>query len=438
MNRIKSILTHNIALKALSLVIALVIWILVVNISKPEITDTKTVTLEVHNKNVFEKEGKSWQIDRNTVSVSYRVRSDVRQLISAADFRAYVDLNDYSITGSCPIYLEVLNDREQMIAGVASNPTVAHISIENIQEKHFDVGVRLRGRPKNGYSTAGTIISPESVYVVGPESEIGRISSVGIEINVNGLSSNTAGAATPVYYDANGNVIDIRNVTATTSDINYTVNFHKEKEVNLTCPVIGTPDAGYQYESMTISPQSIRLAASPTVIDNLNVFELPGVNIAGAKADITVPYDITGYLPKGVTIGEASDEKVVVTVRITKLPDVLDKPMPITPGLTMPTGLYPGKPEESTAEASKPANKETTAEETVKNNDKETTAGGPSASASDPTKETRETKESEMETTEEIHRESTSSYGPMQKPEESTGETVPETAEALETGAAAG
>ena len=99
----KHFFTENLPLKVLSLLVALLLWLLVVNVSHPEVTDTKTVPLEVENQSTFAAQNKSWEIDRTSVTISYSVRTNSRSLISASDFHAYVDLKDYSITGAVPI-----------------------------------------------------------------------------------------------------------------------------------------------------------------------------------------------------------------------------------------------------------------------------------------------------------------------------------------------
>ena len=318
----KRFFTDNLWLKVLSLLIALLLWLLVVNVSHPEVTDTKTVPLEVENQSAFESQNKSWEIDRTSVTVSYSVRTNSRSMISASDFHAYVDLKDYSITGSVPIYVDVLNDKDELIGDVTVRPTVTRVIIENIQEKKFEIKHTLTGTPKNGYKVSSVIMSPEYVYLSGPESEIGRVSSVGININVEGISQNEDGVSDLVYYDANGNELyDLKNVSASTSAIHYAVTLYKEKSVNLLSSVTGTPAAGYQYESTAVSPASVELAASTYIIDGMTVFELPKIDISGATGTKTVSFDLTQYLPAGVELADGQDAEVNVTVRIEKIPE---------------------------------------------------------------------------------------------------------------------
>lgn len=321
LSHIEKFFTENLGLKVLSLIIAIFLWLLVINVSKPEITDTKTVTLTVLNQDAFDADSKTWNIDRNTVTISYRVRSDVRSKITANDFTAYVDLNDYSITGSVPVYINKSANIENLVEDATARPGIVRVNIENVQEKKFDIESKVTGMPKPGYTVSNVIISPESVYLNGPESEIGRISKVGIQINVDGLFENKQSTAKLLYYDANGNQITVQNVKSSQDTLNYAVNIHKEKAITLLSSVTGTPAAGYQYESMTISPDSVKLAAASSVIDHMSVFELPSIDISNATDTMTVSYRLRDYLPAGIELSPDSPAEISVTARIEKLPE---------------------------------------------------------------------------------------------------------------------
>lgn len=351
---IKRFFTENISLKCISIALAFVIWIMVVNVSKPETSDTKSVQLEVKNQNIFEEDSKTWSVDRTNVNISYKVRSDVRSSISSSDFHAYIDLSDYSITGSVPVYVEVLNGKETIIDEVEVYPSVAKVTIENVQKKKFDIKKQTIGEPKAGYKAANIILSPESAYLTGPESEIGRISSIGVEVDVSGISANQDGIAKLIYYDANGNTLNnLKEVSANIEDINYSVTIHKEKSINLLSSVSGTPAAGYQYESTTVSPDSVTLAASPGIIDAMTVFELPEIDLNGVTESVNVTFDLSQYLPAGIELGDDQDSQVNVLVRIEKLPDMGDN-HPNGGAAPAPIPNQPGGPFNGTSDNQEP------------------------------------------------------------------------------------
>ena len=100
---------ENLILKLVSVVLALLLWLIVFNVSNPEQKESRTVELQILNQDTFSAENKTWEVDRSTVTVSYTVRSNLASSVKASDFKAYIDLSDYSITGSVPVYVELVN-----------------------------------------------------------------------------------------------------------------------------------------------------------------------------------------------------------------------------------------------------------------------------------------------------------------------------------------
>ena len=95
------LIKENTVLKVFSLFLALLLWLIVFNVSNPEQKGTRTVELNILNRDAFSSENKTWEVDRNTITVSYTVRSNQANSVKASDFNVYIDLNDYSITGHC-------------------------------------------------------------------------------------------------------------------------------------------------------------------------------------------------------------------------------------------------------------------------------------------------------------------------------------------------
>lgn len=311
---------ENLGLKLISVALALVLWLIVVNVSKPEIEDSCLAELHVENKDIFNADSKTWEIDRGSVTISYKVRSDQRSLISSSDFKAYIDLKDYSITGTVPVYVSVLN-HSGIIQDVTPKPTVIHVRVEDVQKKHFDLVSHEQGKAATGYEIAGIQTDPSSVTVSGPISAVGQISSVGIRVDVDQLSENQSGKASPVFYDANNKALEgLKNVTVSPEEINYTVKVYKKKSVNLLSSVIGSPAAGYQYESSTVSPSSVQLSGDSKTMEGLQVLELPTVDITGAMDNVTKSFRISELLPSGVKLADQNTD-AVVTIRIEKIPE---------------------------------------------------------------------------------------------------------------------
>ena len=89
----KKRLTNNGGLKLLSLAVAFIVWLLVINISNPKVRRTKTVEIEVLNEDAVTKKSRVYEIrGGNKVNVSYDVRILDENKIKSSDFRAGIFL----------------------------------------------------------------------------------------------------------------------------------------------------------------------------------------------------------------------------------------------------------------------------------------------------------------------------------------------------------
>ncbi|HCD43073.1 MAG TPA: hypothetical protein DEQ64_04950, partial [Lachnoclostridium sp.] len=210
----KEKLLNNLGLKVASLVLAFAVWMAVVNISNPIIDDSQVVAVEVRNEDVLEAANLTYEIvGKDAVTVSYQVRTRDRSLVKASDFHAYVDLKDYNVTGAIPITVEINRDKENLVRSdtITAKPMVIRIDTEELQRKKFDLQFRTKGTPEEGYALGMVTLSPDSVTVEGPESQIGQINHMGIEIEVDNANADINAVAAPVFYDANGNKLDLGN-----------------------------------------------------------------------------------------------------------------------------------------------------------------------------------------------------------------------------------
>ena len=186
-------------LKLLSVLCAFLVWLGVVNVADPVMTSTVEVPVEIVNGEVLEASGLTYEIiGKKTTTVSYEVKTTNAHRIRPADFRAYADMTDlWSVTGSIPVKVEVLNHSEYLLSAPVSRVSTIKIETEPLQKKRFDINVSYAGDLEEGYEAGDVVLSPDHLYVEGPESTIGQISSVGIEISLDGLTMDAEGTASP-------------------------------------------------------------------------------------------------------------------------------------------------------------------------------------------------------------------------------------------------
>ncbi|MDR2023885.1 MAG: hypothetical protein LBQ71_11735 [Hungatella sp.] len=317
----KEKLLNNLGLKVASLVLAFAVWMAVVNISNPIIDDSQVVGIEVRNKDVLEAANLTYEIvGKDTVTVSYQVRTRDRSLVKASDFHAYVDLKDYNVTGAIPITVEINRDKENLVKSdtITAKPMVIRIDTEELQRKKFDLQFRIKGAPEEGYALGMVTLLPDSVTVEGPESQIGQINHMGIEIDVDNANADVNAVASPVFYDANGNEMPdmASKVTVNRHEIEYNVSVLKAKNLSVNFEVSGEVAKGYRYTGLECSIKSVPVVGTKSVLATLTSLSVSSdkLNIDGATSDKVVQLDLSQYLPPSTSV--AGDEYKNVTVKL--------------------------------------------------------------------------------------------------------------------------
>ncbi|MCD8224199.1 MAG: hypothetical protein LUC99_05025 [Clostridiales bacterium] len=318
----KTRLVNNLGLKILSVFLAFFIWLLVVNVSNPEISDSQDVTLEIENGDILTDAERTYEISRSTVAVVYDVHTLDEYKIRASDFRAYVDLSElYSVTGSVEVKVEVLNN-SSLIRNVTARPSVVRVETEDLQTKVFELQVRTEGTVASGYALNSVTLEKEIVTLRGPVSQVGQVSSAGVEINIDGYSGDYEGTAVPVFYDANGNEINLGSrVTADSEEIGYTLVINNTKDLPLDFEVSGTVANGYRYTGADANIRSVQVTGLKSALASVDKVTIPNtvLNVAGAYSDVVVNVDLRDYLPDGVQLVDNQDPIVEIRLRVEQL-----------------------------------------------------------------------------------------------------------------------
>ena len=295
-------------LRLVSVLIGLLIWLTVVNISNPEVMRTRTVPVTVMNTEVLTAAGKCYTIQGgDNVTVSYQVRSRDAYRIEADTFRAVADLSNlYSVTGSVPVTVEVLKNKELLIGTPAVRPQVIHVSTEDLQNKSFSVSSSVRGQVLPNHSVGTITVRPETIMVSGPMSQVGRISSVGIMVDVSGHGEDFNGTERPRFFDANGNVISFGDEGPVTEpeEIAYEVDMLLGKTLTLRFEVSGNAAPGYRFTGAESAMKSVAVVGEDVILEKLNEVVIPGtaLNVEGATENRAVTVDLSQYLPAGVKV----------------------------------------------------------------------------------------------------------------------------------------
>lgn len=311
-------------LKLLSLLCAFLVWLGVVNVADPVVTNTVEVPVEIINEEVLTGNDLTYEIvGKKTTTISYEVKTTNAHRIKAGDFRAYADMTElWSVTGSIPIKIEVLSHGDFLESNPVTRTSTIKIETEPLQRKRFDLKTQLTGEMDEGYEAGDVVLSPAYIYAEGPESLIGQISSVGIEINTDGVNGDIQGTVEPNYYDANGNKITLSDrIESDCEEVTYQMTVLKVKNLTLDFQVSGTVAAGYRFTGVSSDVRTVPVVGLKSVLAQIHTLVIPSthLDITGARSDVVKTVSLEEFLPEGVTIAGLNNHEVQVTMSVERL-----------------------------------------------------------------------------------------------------------------------
>ena len=321
----KERLISNLGLKILSLFLAFIIWLVVVNVSNPLVNRRREVTLDIENSQVLTAARRAYEISgKNTVTVSFDIHTRDEYKIQLSDFRAYIDLSElYDVTGSVPVKVEVLKN-DDIYSNVTAKPGVVRVRTEELQTKPFEIRADLLGKAADGYHVDHVELSPDTVTVEGPVSEVGHISYVGVKIPEDGMTGDITGHTVLVFYDANGNEMEVDDRVHTNVDdtgLDYTVFINKAKALSLEYGVTGSVANGYRFIGAEAPKETVMVTGERSVLAPLSKLTIPPelLDLSGATEDRIVSVDLRELLPAGIELADSETPVMEIRLRVEAL-----------------------------------------------------------------------------------------------------------------------
>ncbi len=324
----KEKLTKNLGIKLLSLVLASIMWIVIVNLDDPmKSREFKGVTVDILNEDDIQSLDKVYDIvEGATVDITVRGKRSIIDRLKYTDIKATADLANRYIADPSAKTLNVHIDAictkyttsavDVRITGAAQ---VLKISLEDIDTKQFKVTVQENGTVEDGFAIGSITPKPNMVEVSGAKSQIAKIAEVRVFMDVSGLAEDTRTKLTPRVFDEYGKEIDSSKMTFSVPEIAVTVKLLHTKTVPVFIEVTGTPAYGYQYVDKDYEPKQLEIASDQETLDSVESITIP-VDITGAVADVEQAVDLskTKYVPKNVTIA-GNTQNITIKVTIAKL-----------------------------------------------------------------------------------------------------------------------
>ncbi len=308
-------LTRNLGLKIVSFLLAVALWLLVVNIDDPVVRWTYLdVPVTIKNADIITNQGMIYEVLDNTDVIPrvtvYAPRS-VGENISKSDIVATADMNTLNSLNILQVEFSVPKVGSK-VSDIRGSSDSVRVSIENRKNIQKVLKTNITGEAPEGYVVGNVSTDQNLVRVAGAESIVDRVESANINIDMSTLSEFTSDITTSVpvrLYDADGNEVEGSTLTKNPENVMITIEILSTKEVPLRFEVEGEPAEGYGLTGLvTGDMETVRIAGRRSALGNVNEIVIPkeAFDLSEAREDTTMTVDVCDYLPENVLLADKS------------------------------------------------------------------------------------------------------------------------------------
>lgn len=330
MDKIKNLFFKNAGLKLLSFAIAIVLWIVSMNINNPEMTQNYTVPLSLLNLSHVNDSGMVLLNEEELAkqNIYIKIKSTRNDLLSlnSSKISASIDFSPLDITNSnnigqsvpVSVYVSVPSINYEI---VDYSPRTVNVSFDELTTKDVPIDIVTNGEPKADYEVLGeNLASPQYVTVKGAKTYVDNIQSAEVYVDLDGVSSNINASYPITILDTDGNDITSE-FSLSSQSANVSVNVVKADSLSILEPQIsGTPANGYEVVGTTWSPKIVDVVGDENVIQQLGSIELPDIDITGATDSVVKVIDLNEILnPLGLSIQDGAQSNCTVTINIEQV-----------------------------------------------------------------------------------------------------------------------
>lgn len=316
----KQKMLNNLAIKILSLCLAALFWVVIINIDDPVTTQKITnVPVTIQNQESITSMGKVYNVVAgDIVDVKVKGKTSEVEKITKNDIVATADLSTLTapwtavqINVECTKYPDVE-------VSLVKNACV-QVSLEDIVTQQFAVNVETKGSVADGYALGVITAKPNMISLSGAKSLIGKIKEVKVEIDVSGAADNIIERVVPYAYDNDGNRIDSSKLSFRTKKVKVVAEVLETKQVPLEIATEGKPADGYDCITIDYEPKTVEVMGASDALAAISKITIP-IDIDGRSSDLeqSVKWsEVT--LPKGIfLVNNMENNDIVVKVTIQK------------------------------------------------------------------------------------------------------------------------
>ena len=330
----KKSLMNKFTLKILSLAIAVLIWLIVRNVQDPVIVQTfYDIPVTLVNESYLSNNMKiPLLIDGDdTVKVRIKAEESVIKELKKEDIVAQADMTQIYMDATPKMVPVEVTCKGIADDNITVTPRNIQVDIENQTSVEKTIAVNTGDTtPDKDYEVGSLQANPEKVTISGPESIINKIDKVVAKIDVTGMKeSNVELDSELKIYDKNQDELSEKQLSylnlagVQDNKIKIQAQFWKvQKNVKIGSEYSGSPQYGYEVDSVSVVPETLSLAGTDEALQKLavegNTLTIPAsyIDVSGKDSDFDVKVDISELIPENMKLARDINSTVIATVKI--------------------------------------------------------------------------------------------------------------------------
>lgn len=273
---------------ALSVLLAIIVWLLVVYINDPDITTTVSdLNIRFIGEMTLREKELAITGKNNIPSLSVTVTGKRSDLMNFMDhIYVEVDVSDVSAIG------------EYNLSGTISIPTTRitvekenysdiPIKIEQLTSKEINVSVKQTGAVKN--KLVQSVVNDPKVVITGAKSEVDNVSGALATIDISGLHESNTERVSYVLTDASNNLINFNEtLESTRSYVDVTNTIYDEKTLPIVPALTAELDKDYilKSDNAALTPSTAIVGVTPDNTDDKVIARIGKVEDGGTFTGI--------------------------------------------------------------------------------------------------------------------------------------------------------
>ncbi len=313
---------NNLSWKIISVVAAIICWIVVVNIDDTiESRTIRNVSVTLINTDALTSQDQTYMIEEGTDKVNLTVYARRTELakVKESDFTVTADV-EKDLRYDSMVKIEVSYTGSATIDSVSQSRENVLLSIEEKVTEQFKVIVETTGEPADGLVVGATTPEQTLIEVSGPKSEVERVKRVVAEVDITGITGTTTRTCKLKLTNSDGEEITSSQLeyTGMDSDFSVTITTLSTKLVGISFDVSEVAPEGYSLASISYKPETVTIAGETSAIRSIYNLNIPAsaLNPDGETGTGQQTVDISQYLDDGIVIPSEEEREIAVTMEI--------------------------------------------------------------------------------------------------------------------------